>query len=176
MVLGRQQTAYMALDREEIGYRVGTWLDLSWALFVGGTLASLLGFALPWFKWSARSQWWYSGWQLMRYNDLPGIAIIFVGYAALLLAGGALLRRDASFASGIALLSLTVTLAVLVVIGIAAADAIHDVRSMTRVVWSFGLVILLPGHAAMVLGAVFAWALQAIEDVLSSSFVPIRPS
>lgn len=146
---------------------LSAWLDQSQALLLGGTTLSFLGFASPWFKWGDDARWWYSGWQLWRHEGLSWIAILFVGYLALLGGGYWLPRRGTGTAGALAIAALALALGTLVVVGVSLADAIDRIRTMDRVVWNLGLVLMLPGHAMMVMGALTAWGLQILNDVLN---------
>ena len=145
---------------------LSAWLDQSQVLLLGGTTLSLLGFASPWFKWGDDARWWYSGWQLWRHEALSWVAILFVGYLALLVGGYWTPRRGSGATGVLAVAALALALGTLVVVGVSLADAIDRIRTMDRVVWNLGLGLMLPGHAMMVLGALTAWGLQILNDVL----------
>lgn len=141
------------------GRRFKTLLEGTRNGFLFGALTSLVGFAMPWFKWGERSEWWYGGWRLMWSEGLPWIAIVFAGYALLVTLGYLLLDFRPGGAWATLALSVGVVLTSLVVVSIATADAIDGVRSMDRVVWGLGLAVMLLGHAGMVSAAVLASAL-----------------
>src|SRR3712207_6798227 len=95
-MVGARDGGFMAANETAAGRADGFEGRLARARlwFVAGALASLLGFALPWFRVSRDYLWWYGGWQLLTANepDLWWIALLFLGYAALIV-GGALLPR-----------------------------------------------------------------------------------
>jgi hypothetical protein len=140
------------------------WLKAARAYFVGGAVLSLIGFALPWFKFDESAQWWYGGFWLMVGEGLPWLLLMFVGYGILVLAGSTLLKQGPQLAGVVAALSLTVALSGLVVVSLAMADAIEGVRTLDRLVWNIGLLIMLPSHAVMVFGAFAVWVLRAVEE------------
>jgi hypothetical protein len=68
--------------------RFGRWLSPLRGWFIGGTLLSCLGFALPWFRIGRSYEWWYGGWHLLTTNDpdMWWISFLFLGYLVMLLA------------------------------------------------------------------------------------------
>lgn len=134
--------------------------------FIGGTVVSLLGFVLPWFKHRQSSQWWYSGWQLCWNEGLAGIIVLFVGYVALLLAGFFLLDREIPQAAATIVLTLAVTLGTLAVLAIAVADALDGIRSMSRPIWNIGLPVMFLGHATMLVAGFVALALRIVDELV----------
>lgn len=136
---------------------------------VGGACLSLLGFALPWFRVSRSYRWWYGGWDLLTTNepDLAWIALIFVGYALIVLAGCFLPRFG--LAETILLAATTIGLAcsTLVVVAFAAADAVNDLGQVYRLDLNFGLLLLVAGHGAMIAAAIAAIVVQAIRAALN---------
>lgn len=133
-----------------------------------GALVSLIGFFLPWFKYTQDAQWWYSGWEPIFYDNTSGTALvcglIFVVYAVLLFAT---MRTQA--ATGIAILSIVVVLATLAVVMLAFADATNDfgVKEFNLLIWNIGLGVLFVGNAMLLWGALMAGALRIISDIIA---------
>lgn len=132
--------------------------------FLIGVVISLLGFALPWFK----SGWqWYGGWTLKTWDDFAGIVIlIFISYGLLLL-GGIFLHRlfFMEYPNLIGLgvvLSLTVVMAIFIVVSMAIADAISGIYR-DGLVWGIGIFVMLPGHAMMIWGALTIWMVSHLS-------------
>lgn len=136
--------------------------------FAVGAIFSLLGFALPWFRISRSYLWWYGGWEMLTTNDpaLWWISLIFLGYAVLVLAGYWLLGIGPEGAGWMASLAIGVALGTLVVVALAAADAIGEQGQVYRLDMNVGLFLMLPGHAVMILAAL---ACLMLHYVISSS-------
>src|SRR5690242_12261566 len=56
-------------------------------IFLLGLFLSIIGFSWDWFKAGKSYGWSFGGWQLMAKESLPGILIIYLGYAFLLFIG-----------------------------------------------------------------------------------------
>ena len=137
--------------------------------FIGGTVLSLLGFALPWFRVSRSYDWYYGGWSMLTTNE-PGlwwISLLFLGYAIVLLAGFWLHRFDAISVGLLAALAIGVALGTLVVVALAAADAVQDQGRVYRIDLSIGLFLMLPAHGLMIVAVIAGFALQLLRDLLS---------
>ena len=149
----------------------GNWLGPLRLIFVLGALASLAGFALPWFRISRSYRWWYGGWSLLTTNNDPGlwwIGLLILGYAALVLAGYWLLGQGPEGAAGIATLAVGVALGTLVVVALAAADAVAERGRVYRIDMNLGLFLMIPGHAAMIVAALAALIVQVVAQALAA--------
>jgi hypothetical protein len=149
--------------------RAGRWLVDVRAWFVAGVLGSALGFALPWFRVSRSYEWWYGGWHLLTTNepDLWWISIIFLGYAILLCAGFFLPRLDALVVGLLAALAIGVALSSLVVVALAAADAVTDLGRVYRLNLNVGLFVMLPAHGLMIVAGLAALLLQLARELFA---------
>jgi hypothetical protein len=149
--------------------RAGRWLAGVRVWFIVGVLGSALGFALPWFRVSRSYEWWYGGWHLVTTNepDLWWISLIFLGYAILLCAGVLLPRLDALTTGLLAALAIAVALGSLVVIALAAADAVTDLGRVYRLDLNVGLFVLLPAHGLMIVAGVAALMLQLARELVA---------
>lgn len=154
------------------------WLAQSGGWFVGGSLGSAMGFALPWFRVSRSYEWWYGGWGLLTTNapGLGWIGIIFLGYAVLVLGGFFLLRADIAGASLSAALAIAVALGTLVVVALAAADAVNGLGRVYGVDLNIGLFLMLPGHGVMIVAAFVALVVHVVRRAASGEPVPARDS
>ena len=126
---------------------------------VGGTLLSLVGFSLPWFKSSAASQYWYSAWNLWRSSGDNWIIIIYLGYVFLVLAAFQLLRRHLIGAA------ITLTWAIVVVLGALLVLGIHANEAVSGI-WSPGLVIMFVGHGVLLTAALTGFLAQCVRDTV----------
>jgi hypothetical protein len=138
------------------------------ACFIIGTLLSCLGFALPWFRISRSYEWYYGGWGMVTTNE-PGlwwISFLFLGYLILLLAGYWLLRLDSLSAGLLASLAIAVALGTLVVVGLAAADAVQEQGRVYRLDLNVGLFLMLPGHGLLVVSALGGFVVQLVKELL----------
>lgn len=146
----------------------GLWLSPLRGWVIGGTLLSCAGFALPWFRISRSYQWWYGGWHLLTTNepDLLWIVFLFVGYLILLLAGYWLPRFDALSAGLLASLAVAVALGTLVVVALAAADAVQDQGRVYRLDLHIGLLLMLPGHGLMIVSTLGGFVVQLVKEIL----------
>ena len=134
--------------------------------YFAGIVLSILGFSLPWFKFEVNAQWWYGGWRLMEYEGLSWIVMIYVGYGMLVLTGALLHKQDDFVVKMAVILSLIVILATFIIVSVAMADAVEGVRTLDRLVWNVGLVVMLPGHALMLWGAFAVWVYQTMNASL----------
>lgn len=157
-----------APERRRVAGEFEEWLVQARLWFVGGALASLIGFALPWFRISRSYLWWYGGWGLLTTNDpaLWWIALLFLAYAALVLAGYLLLGLGAAEAGAVAIVATAVALGTLVVVGLAAADAVNGQGRVYALDWHVGLFVMIPGHAVMIVAAFVVLVLQLLEGLL----------
>ncbi len=128
-----------------------------------GALVSLAGFVWPWFKFSESAQWWYNGWQLAYDGEVLWIFLIFIGYAAILVAGYFFLERGAAVLTVV--LVIAVTAGGLMAVSLAAADALEEVRALYQLKWNIGLLIMAAGHGGMGWGAFAAWTLVTLRDI-----------
>ncbi len=137
--------------------------------FLIGTLVSALGFALPWFRINRDYRWWYGGWHLLTTNepDLAWIALIFIGYALLLLAGWFLPHYGLAGTILLATVALSVVCSTLIVVALAAADAINGSGQVYRLDLNLGLLLLVIGHGALSATAIAGVAVQAVGAVLA---------
>ncbi len=145
------------------------WLGPTRFAFLAGALLSLLGFALPWFRVSRGYAWWYGGWDLLTTNE-PGlwwIAFLFLGYAILVVGGYWLLGQGAGEAALLAALAIATALGTLVVVALAAADAIQDLGRVYNIDLNLGLFLMLPGHGLMIAAAFFGVVIHLIAAFLS---------
>lgn len=142
---------------------------------IGGTLLSLLGFALPWFRVSRSYRWWYGGWGLLTTNepDLAWIGLIFFGYALVLLAAAFLPRFGLPETILLTALAIGVACGTLIVVALAAADAVNDLGRVYRLDLNIGLLLLVTGHGAMIATAIAAIVVQAIGAVYPTP-APVR--
>ncbi|HEY8601970.1 MAG TPA: hypothetical protein VIL85_26325 [Thermomicrobiales bacterium] len=138
------------------------------AWFILGTTLSGLGFALPWFRISRSYEWWYGGWHLLTTNepDLWWIVFLFLGYLILLSAGYWLLRLDSLSAGLLASLAIAVALGTVVVVALAAADAVQDQGRVYRLDLNVGLFLMLPGHGLMIVSALGGFIVQLLGELL----------
>jgi len=141
------------------------WMSRAKVLYVLGGLASLVGFLLPWFKPQEDVASWYSGWAAMT-SDGFWTTFIMVGYVILIFAGYALLDRGPLPVALVSALSLAVAMATLVIVLVAAADAL-DHSSIEQLVWNVGVFVMVLGHALLIFGALGTWALTVIEQVFA---------
>lgn len=157
-----------APERRRVAGEFEEWLVQARLWFVGGALASLIGFVLPWFRISRSYLWWYGGWGLLTTNDpaLWWIALLFLGYAVLVLGGYPLLGFGAAAAGAAAALAAAVALGTLVVVGLAAADAVNGQGRVYALDWHLGLFLMIPGHAAMLVAAFVVLVLQLLKELL----------
>lgn len=136
---------------------------------MAGVFLSGLGLSLPWFKLMPDAQWAYQGWQLMQYEGLPWIGLIFGAYGLLLLAGLFFFQRGPAIVASIAILSLVITLATSLVVTLAIADIVPGGgRHLDNLTWSFGLIVLIPGQVLLVLSACAGWVLSVIRHLARS--------
>lgn len=151
--------------------RFGIWLSPLRGWLIGGTLLSCLGFALPWFRISRSYEWWYGGWHLLTTNDpdLWWISFLFVGYLIVLLAAYWLPRLD-SLSSGLLVsLAVAVALGTLVVVALAAADAVQEQGRVYRLDLNVGLFLMLPGHGLMIVSALGGFVVHLVREMLPGS-------
>jgi hypothetical protein len=148
--------------------RFGIWLAPLRGWLVGGTLLSCLGFALPWFRISRSYQWWYGGWHLLTTNDpdLWWISFLFVGYLIVMLAAYWLPRLDSLAAGLMASLAVAVALGTLVVVALAAADAVQEQGRVYRLDLNVGLFLMLPGHGLMIVSALGGFVVQLVGEMV----------
>ena len=140
------------------------WLGSLRPWLIGGTLLSLMGFALPWFRVSTSYRWWYGGWHLLTTNqpDLAWIGQIFFGYALVLLAAAFLPRFGLPETIVLTALAIGVTCGTLIVVALAAADALNDVGRVYRLDLNVGLFVLVTGHGTMIATAIAAMVVRAV--------------
>jgi hypothetical protein len=157
--------------------RLAGWLAGARGWFFAGALASLAGFALPWFRVSRSYEWWYGGWGLLTTNepDLWWIAFIFLAYTVLVLAGYWLLGLGPEGAGAVAALAVATALATLIVVALAAADAVNDQGRVYRLDLNLGLFLLIPGHATMIVAAVAALLLQFLAALSTAQPEDVQP-
>ena len=129
-----------------------------------GALVSVIGFFLPWFKYTQDAQWWYSGWEPIFYDNTSGTALvcglIFVVYAVLLFAT---MRTQA--ATGIAILSIVVVLATLAVVMLAFAVAGGMGMGDVKLAGVLGLSAGLVSATAAVVSPLVAFVLGGIAAI-----------
>lgn len=156
-----------------IADRAGRWLGGLRGWFIAGTILSLLGFALPWFRISRSYEWWYGGWDMLTTNepDLWWISLLFLGYVILLCAGFWLHRLEAISLGLLAALAVGVALGTLVVVALAAADAVNDQGRVYRLDLHIGLFVMLPAHGLMVVAALAALVLQLVRELFAGESV-----
>jgi len=155
-----------AIDLRWVGFRLADRAAQVQGWFVGGTLLSLLGFSMPWFKHRESAQWWYSGWQLWRNEGVDWIVVLHLAYLALAVAGIFLLGRNTAGAAATTALAFAVVLGTLVVLGVSTGDALNEIRTMPRLVWNIGLYVMFLGHAFMLVAALTGVMLQLVRDVV----------
>ena len=148
-----------------------------WVLLGGGVL-SLLGFVTPWFSPSDR--WWYEGARIMSYGTMgsgvSSVTFIFVLYAILLLLALTPLGRSGKAANWMSFIAVLIVMSTLIVVMLAVADAIGQVRHMDDLHWSIGLEVMLVGHATMISGAFAAWFLCTVRHLATTeSAAPPNP-
>ncbi len=154
---------YSEIQGNENGY-FSSKIAKAWGYYLVGVIVSAVGFSLPWFKFGSQAEWWYGGLQLMVYEGLPGIVLIYIGYAILALAGLLLRKQNDDFiAKAVVILSLVIVLATLIVTSAAMADAVQSLRTLDRLVWGVGLAVMLSGHALVLWGAWAAWVYQVLD-------------
>ena len=148
-VAGESRSGHLALLRP--------WL-------IGGTLLSLMGFALPWFRISTSYRWWYGGWHLLTTNqpDLAWIGQIFFGYALVLLAAAFLPRFGLPETIALTGLAIGVACGTLIVVTLAATDAVNNVGRVYRLDLNVGLFVLVTGHGTMIATAIAAMLVRAV--------------
>lgn len=161
--------ANSGLEPGVVAYRAGRWLDGVRGWFIAGTILSALGFALPWFRVSRSYRWWYGGWHLLTTNepDLWWISVLFLGYAVLLCAGFLLHRLDAIVIGLLAALAVGVALGTIVVVALAAADAVTDLGRVYRLDLNLGLFLMFPSHGLMVVSVLAAFVLQLARELFA---------
>jgi peptidoglycan/LPS O-acetylase OafA/YrhL len=147
---------------------INDWLERGRGLFLGGAGLALLDFALPWFRGGEYSSPIGGGWNLLveegRYFTVP----VAIGYLALLLAGGTLLTRGPAAAGAGALLALFMTLVTLAVVGLAAIEYAATALGRDRtLIPHLGLILLLPGQALLLGGAIAAWVANLQDELLA---------
>jgi hypothetical protein len=155
-----------AIDLRWVGFRLADRAAQAQGWFVGGTLLSLLGFSLPWFKHSQGAQWWYSGWQLWRNEGVDWIVVLYLAYLALVVAGFFLLGRNPAGAAATTALAFAVVFGTLVVLGVSTGDALEEIRDMPRLVWSIGLYVMFTGHALLLVAALTGLVLQLLREIV----------
>ncbi len=146
-----------------------TWLGPTRFAFLSGALLSTLGFALPWFRVSRSYDWWYGGWDMLTTNE-PGlwwISILFLAYAILVAGGYWLLGQGAGEAGMLAALAIATALGTLVVVALAAGDAIQAQGRVYSIDLNLGLFVMLPGHGLMIVAAFFGVVVHLIAAFLS---------
>ncbi len=153
-----------------IADRAGRWLGWLRGWFLAGAILSLLGFALPWFRVSRSYAWWYGGWGMLTTNEpaLWWISFLFLGYAILVGAGFWLPRLDPLSLGLLAALAIGVALGTLVVVALAAADAVGAQGGVYRVDLTIGLFVMLPAHGLMIVAALAAVALQLVRELFQA--------
>ena len=128
-----------------------------------GIALSFLGFMLPWFKFDFDAEWWYGGFDLLRnegINELWLIVALYVVLAATILVG--------DLPGGLVLTLAVVTiLATMVMVSFATGDALQEVRSLDSPVLSVGLFLMLPGHGALLWGAIYRAIIPVIDEAVS---------
>ena len=111
-----------------------------------GIALSFLGFMLPWFK-----------------EGITGLWIIVALYVLLAIT---IFYRATPGSLGLTLAVSTI-LATMVIVSLAAGDALQNVRTLHRPVWSVGLFIMLPGHGALLWGAIYRAIIPVIDEAMS---------
>jgi hypothetical protein len=148
---------------------LASWLGPARFGFLSGALLSLLGFALPWFRVSRSYSWWYGGWDMVTTNE-PGlwwISFLFLGYAILVVGGYWLIGAGAGEAGMLAALAIATALGTLVVVALAAGDAIQAQGRVYSIDLNLGLFVMLPGHGVMIAAAFFGIVLHLIAEFVS---------
>jgi hypothetical protein len=125
-------------------------------------LLSFLGFVLPWFKFDKSAQWFYGGWDLLTNEGLTGLWIIFALYLILAIA----IFYKPIPGSIVVVLTTLVILSTLVIVAMAAGDALNRFRAMGILDWNIGLFLMLPGHAILLWGAIYRAILPIIDGAL----------
>jgi hypothetical protein len=140
-----------------------------WGL-IGGSVLSLIGFLTPWFSPSDR--WWYEGERILNYGTMGdgviSFTFIFILYAILLLLTFTPLGRSGKTATLMVFIAALLVMSTLIVVMLATADAIGQVGHMDNLQWSFGLEIMLVGHAIMISSAFSAWFLHILRNLVST--------
>lgn len=157
-------------SRQAAGPAWAVWLALARGWFVAGTLVSPIGFAAPWFRISRSYDWWYGGWHLLTTNDpdLWWIAFIFLGHALLALAGLFLPRFGPAGAAALLALGIAVACGTLIVVALAAADAVGEQGRVYFLDPHLGLFALVAGHGALIAAACAALALLLVRQTLAA--------
>jgi hypothetical protein len=137
-------------------------------LYLVGTLISLIGFSSPWFKFKEGVQWWYGGWQLMQYEGLNWIFLIYLGYTILLIAGYFLNKDDDYLNRLLIILSLIIILSTFIPLSVSSADSIDKIRTLEKLVWNIGLPIMLIGHAMMLWSIFSANSYKMLKEFLEA--------
>lgn len=133
------------------------------ALLLAGFILSFVGYMLPWFKFDSDSEWWYGGWEFITTDGLGGLWMVAALYVVLAIA--ILVRATPG---GLVLtLAVAVILATMVMVSIAAGDALREVRTIERLVWSIGLPIMLPGHGVLLWGAIYRAIIPVIDEAMT---------
>lgn len=160
-------TAAAAAPRRPAASPLADWMTASAGWLVGGAVLSLFGFAFPWFRVGTGYDWWYGGWGMLTTNEpaLWWIALIFLGYAILVLGGYFLVRAELAGAAVAAAIAIAVALATLIVVALAAADAVTDLGRVYRLDLSLGLFAMLPGHGIMITAAFAGLVLQFLRGL-----------
>jgi len=144
------------------------WLGPTRFAFLFGAVLSALGFASPWFRVNRGYGWWYGGWALMTTNEpgLWGIVFLLLDYAIMVVGGYWLLGQGAGEVGLLAALAIAAALGTLVVVAIAAGDAIRDVGRVYNIDLNIGLFLLLLGHGLMIAAAFFGVVIHRIAEFL----------
>lgn len=101
----------------------------------------------------------------MTKESLPGILIIYLGYAFLLFIGWYLVGQSKRGAALVAIVALALVFGSFIVISLSLADLLNNYGSKGSIIWNhIGLIMLAVGHAALVLGAIGAWVIQLLRD------------
>ena len=124
----------------------------------GGALLSALGFLLPWFKAESDRSWDYGGWYLLTFErDRTFLAFIVVALYLLLFIvafRGRFFRLQAVAAVAIVLLSTYI-------IFLTAADTSWPLGTV-----NLGLILIIPGHALMLVMALLGATLDVIRELI----------
>lgn len=137
--------------------------------FLGGVALALAGFALPWFRVGRSYDWWYSGWGFLTTNqpDLAWVALIFLGYALLLAAGWFLPRLGLPETVALAAAAIALACGTLIVVALAAADAVSDQGRVYRLDFNLGLPLLVAGHGMALAAAAAIIVVQTLRLALA---------
>lgn len=98
-----------------------------------------------------------------------GLVSFSWGYLILLLAVYWLPRLDSLPAGLLASLSVAVALGTLVVVALAAADAVQEQGRVYRLDLNVGLFLMLPGHGLMIVSAIGGFVMQLVKELLPGS-------